>query len=607
VAAARARALARGDVAALNRAAGLRAPMPSATAVTGALRAPFILVRFSNTDTTTLRTAASYDSVLIATTPPPGRPFTLRTFFGDLSNGMFSVQGQVLGWVALSETDVYYAGPCNGLCGSGQMGSLMTEAFNALDASVDFGQFDNDGPDDIPNSGDDDGVVDLVAFIHPEQDGACTSGSNGNIWSHRFLYSEWTGAQYQTNDPRAGGGFIRIDDYTIQSAVGGNTSCDASSMMAIGTIAHEFGHGLDVPDLYDTNPYDEDDSEGIGNWGLMGAGNIYVSPLSPSPMEAWSRARLGWITVRPLTAGGSYTLGPSASRDTALLIRPTVANLRNEYFLLENRQAVGSDTAMVRSLGPGLLVWHVDSAQIAAGSLNDNNVVNTGNIHGVWLRQADGLNQLRSSVSGFRNRGDAGDPYPGAAMNTRFFDGNPAATLNTGIFAGFTLDSIRQVEPDGAMAFRLDFGVSVAALSPALAGAPYSDTLRLAGSTRTYSFSLLAGQLPNGLSLSAAGVISGIPWRDSTWTATIRATGGSIVIDFPISLTVGAPQLALDAVAEHLLTGNGSLTEDERRYLDLIGNRNERVDVGDFVAWLDRTGTAVDAATLARVMRGGRR
>ncbi len=34
-----------------------------------------------------------------------------------------------------------------------------------MDADIDFTHFDNDGEDGIPNSGDDDGLVDYVFFI----------------------------------------------------------------------------------------------------------------------------------------------------------------------------------------------------------------------------------------------------------------------------------------------------------------------------------------------------------------------------------------------------------------------------------------------------------
>jgi M6 family metalloprotease-like protein len=461
---ARAAALLRGDLDALNaplRAApALRAspgaPQRSSMAVSGTLRVPVFLVAPRNLPAAGPFPASQYDAVLFGTAPPVGRPFTVRTFYEQMSNGL-----------ALDSNDTWYEGNCNGLCAGGASGGhvpqLMLEAVQKTDAAVDFGQFDNDGPDGSPNSGDDDGRVDLAVFVQPEVGGECSS--NPNIWSHRFSYSGWTGTTIATADPRRDalgnpvpGQFIRVDDYTIQPGVGGATACTASEIMPIGTIAHETGHGFGLPDLYDTNPSDGDDSEGIGEWGLMSSGN-YARPNSPAHMEGWSRLQLGWVAVRDLTASGSYTLGAYTIADTIFRLVPTVANPRSESFLIENRQPQLGDTALIaKGKGPGLLIYHVDGAKITTGTFS--NTINSGSIHGLWLLQSDGLNQLRSSTPGVRNRGDAGDPFPGSAQNTRVgFSTTPDLRLNAaGAFPGFALDSIRQLVTGGEMALRVTFG-----------------------------------------------------------------------------------------------------------------------------------------------------
>ena len=43
---------------------------------------------------------------------------------------------------------------------------FATDIFQQADAIYDFGQYDNDGPDGDPNSGDDDGYVDFVMFSY---------------------------------------------------------------------------------------------------------------------------------------------------------------------------------------------------------------------------------------------------------------------------------------------------------------------------------------------------------------------------------------------------------------------------------------------------------
>ena len=468
-------ALARGDLASLNAPlrggvalmAAAGTPQRSAMALSGTLREPVFLVTPKNLPPAGPFPAVQYDGVLFGALPPAGRPFSLRTFYEQMSNGLFSVQGQVLGWIPLDSNDTWYEGSCNALCAGGSTGGhmpqLMLEAVQKVDATIDFGQFDNDGPDGIPNSIDDDGLVDLAVFIQPEVGGECSAAvpsASRNIWSHRFSYSGWTGTTIATADVsnRLGGGFIHVDDYTVQPGVGGATACDGSAIMPIGTIAHETGHGFGLPDFYDTNPSDGDDSEGIGEWGLMSSGN-YARPLSPAHMEGYSRLQLGWVTVRDLSATGTYTLGAYTVADTIFRVMPTGSNPRNEYFLIENRQPQLGDTALIaKNKGPGLLVYHVDGQQIQTGSFG--NTVNSGSIHGLWILQADGQNQLRSSTPGVRNRGDAGDPFPGNAGNPALsYATNPNNQLNSGgAFPGFAIDSIRQLAPGGAMSLRLRVG-----------------------------------------------------------------------------------------------------------------------------------------------------
>lgn len=45
--------------------------------------------------------------------------------------------------------DTYYEAGCNGLCGGSKTGQLILEALVGTDGAVDFGQYDNDGPDEI--------------------------------------------------------------------------------------------------------------------------------------------------------------------------------------------------------------------------------------------------------------------------------------------------------------------------------------------------------------------------------------------------------------------------------------------------------------------------
>jgi M6 family metalloprotease-like protein len=459
---ARHRLLRAGSLALLN----LTAPAAAgASRVTGRVIIPVVPIAFKNVAPPF--PTARYEELFFSSSAP-GKPYSLKSFYEQLSNGNITIDGRVFPWVIADSSDSYYEDGCNGIgvlapCPPrpvSRLGELLLRTLDMMslptNAANIWSPFDNDGPDGQPNSGDDDGFVDFVTFLQPEQDGACPNSPH--IWAHRFVVRAWNGGSpYVTHTPWVGhpGQFLKVDDYIMQSAVGGNTACDASSPMPIGTVAHETGHAFGLPDLYDTNLNSTEVTQGIGEWGLMGSGN-YARPYSPARYEAWSLFELGWVTVDSLASGREIRLGPVASSDTVLYL-PVPGT--DEFYLLENRQAQESDTAQmnpafgIRQKTPGLLVWHIDQGQIDEHGFDGDNRVNVGAIHGVALVQADGRNDLGQPGRG--NRGDRGDSYPGSSGNTSLCRSTaPAATDNQGAFAHFCLTSIAQLNPGGELAFR---------------------------------------------------------------------------------------------------------------------------------------------------------
>ncbi len=399
--------------------------------VTGNYFVPVVPIAFR--DVVAPFPAPDYQQVLFSAAPV-GQAWSLKTFYAAQSRGKITLDGAVFDWVTMDSTAGFYEDGCNGIGVNGpcparvrsRMADLLLGALDAVslraDSATVWGAYDNDGPDGLPNSGDDDGIVDFVTFLQARVDGAC--GGTG-LWAHRFRISGWNGGQaYLTRTPRRGpggvvvpGSFLRVNSYTLQSAVGGNTACTTGQIMPVGTVAHETGHAFGLPDLYDTDA--NSNTEGIGEWGLMGSGN-YARPWSPASFEAWSLVELGWVTVDTLSSGAERSAPAVQTADTVYYGATADPST---YLLLENRQRVGSDTAMMnpafsRAKGPGLLIWQIDAARVAA--TRSSNTVNAGIGQGVALVQADGLNQLRSAVPGVGNRGDGGDPFPGTTANHDF-------------------------------------------------------------------------------------------------------------------------------------------------------------------------------------------
>jgi M6 family metalloprotease-like protein len=271
----------------------LRAPAGTAlrnanNALGGQLAIPVVLGLYSNIAVPPF-TKNAFDREFFT---GPWATGTLHQYWNEVSYGLFDVTGTVFDWVPLSQNEVYYTGGSSqGYLpppyGTARTGDMIKEILDALDSSADFGAFDNDGPDGVPNSGDDDGFVDVLLVIHPTVGAEC-DGVSYHIWSHSWTYSQWPasgGQPYPTNDAAAGGGSIKVDDYIVVPSL----SCE-TGIIEIGVICHELGHAIGLPDLYDW----DGGSSGIGFWGLMGAGN-WNMPASPAHLCAWSRERLGWL------------------------------------------------------------------------------------------------------------------------------------------------------------------------------------------------------------------------------------------------------------------------------------------------------------------------
>lgn len=365
---------------------------------------------------------------------------TITDYYREVSRGLATLDGDVQYWVRSSMTRLEATGGRSGL-GFGLVGPFILDLLAELPPDMDWSAYDNDGPDGVPNSGDDDGFVDVLAVIQPTPGAECDRDED-RIWSHRWSLSSAAGSVYTTATPSAGGGFIKVDDYVIQPVF----ACNGSDLSEIGVFTHELGHAFGLPDLYDTRL--SGGHQGAGEWALMASGSWGCdgnSPDSPCHMSAWSKAALGWVDVEVLPADsdlGTLTLPPVAS--SGLVYRMDAADGSDEYFLLENRQWRGFDRYL---RAEGMLVWQIDQ-----GLLERRwpwNGVNASDHMAVWLRQADGLDELGTAGG---DRGDAGDVFPasGPGFDADAFHAatNPAARSWEGAATGLTLTDIRTSDDD---------------------------------------------------------------------------------------------------------------------------------------------------------------
>ena len=121
---------------------------------------------------------------------------------------------------------------------------------------------------------------------------------------------------------------VWVGDYTIQPENGG-----------LGVFAHEFGHDLGLPDLYDTSGNTGGAENSTGFWTLMSSGaNIGDGGRDgigddPTDMGAWEKFQLGWLGCAPVrwhvlrgcsqARRPTYELGPNgADQGAAGALRP---------------------------------------------------------------------------------------------------------------------------------------------------------------------------------------------------------------------------------------------------------------------------------------------
>ena len=95
------------------------------------------------------------------------------------------------------------------------------------------------------------------------------------------------------------------------------------------------------------------------------------------------------------------------------------------------------------------------------------------------------------------------------------------AEFNEGAVSSQLVDGSFYIEPDGQVLMR----IITSSLPDGIEGTAYSQTLHAAGGATPYTWSVVAGALPPGLSLaSSTGVISGTPTAPGTYTFAVEVT-----------------------------------------------------------------------------------
>ncbi|MFE3824167.1 immune inhibitor A domain-containing protein [Streptomyces sp. NPDC059092] len=251
---------------------------------------------------------------------------SLKTYYEKTSSGRYSVDGEVSDWVKVPWNEARYGSNYCGSTNCANVWDLVRDGLTAwtadqkaqgrTDAQIkdELSQYDQWDRYDFDNDGDfnePDGYVDHFQIVHAGEDESAGGGVQGTdaLWAHRwYAYGTNAGSTGPTGN-KAGGApvgdtGIWVGDYTMQPENGG-----------LGVFAHEYGHDLGLPDLYDTAGGDNSTAfwtlMSSGSW--LGTGKNEIGDL-PGDMTAWDKLQLGWLDYAEAKAATNSThkLGVSA-------------------------------------------------------------------------------------------------------------------------------------------------------------------------------------------------------------------------------------------------------------------------------------------------------
>ncbi|SBT50885.1 immune inhibitor A domain-containing protein [Micromonospora auratinigra] len=266
------------------------------------------------------------DRVRTDLTGPDGKPGidltgrTMHNMYLEMSKGAYTVDGQASPWITVPHSEGWYAASrCfkdengNWVAGRQQSmnghpdnplgaGRLATDAIDALaemDPNFPWADYDIEDQSDRDGDGnvnEPDGVIDHLVLVHANQGKSRGGGDVG-------VYSVWAHSSAVAGGYTIPGTNLKVSNYIVQPEDAG-----------VGVFAHEFGHDLGLPDLYDTSGNADSD---VDFWDLMASGSHSgeIFQALPTHMGLWDKWVLGWadpLEIRPGDDARAVQLGQTS-------------------------------------------------------------------------------------------------------------------------------------------------------------------------------------------------------------------------------------------------------------------------------------------------------
>lgn len=558
---------------------------PEETAAFGEVRLPVILGLFADSEAEPRITA---DMVRESLFDGPSQRGTVTDSYLEMSRGALTVSGDVIGWVRTGLTINQVVGSDFALGADARVGEWIIDMLGQVDGDVDFRQYDNDGPDGIPDSGDDDGFVDVITVEFLEISASC--GGPG-IWPHRWTVEAQTGTPFRTDDVGISGKPIFVQDYITQSAA----DCSGNVVQDAGVIAHEFGHALGLPDYYHWVDFDlgpEGRRWVLGCWALMAAGSWGCGPVGstrepygPAHMIGHSKGTLGWLEYLDPGEVWNQEFFIDPAQIDGDVIRIPLDGSATEFLFAEFRDQIGFDHGLPAA---GVLLYKQDSQ---AGLRPDPS---SDDPYYLTLLEQDGNRGLLRITPEGGNRGEAGDAWGVDGVVGRLnAETEPALRLRDGSWSPVVVHEV-SVEGDVARLVistgRTPRLIERTDTAEVMQVRSFAIPVRIAGGHGPYAG---VGLLPEGFSfrnvgddLFLIGSLREAGERSYSFAVRDRFGNTSPNVTVTVNATGEWEPDPTDLIESFLTTGVDPLSDGERSYLDDVGNQNGRFDVGDLRSWL---------------------
>nr|WP_127170044.1 putative Ig domain-containing protein [Xanthomonas sp. BRIP62415] len=402
-----------------------------------------------------------------------------------------------------------------------------------------------------PSSVPEDGTANLIYTVSLDQaaqsavsvafsvGGSATSGTDYAAVSSPLVINAGQTTGTITINPTADATIEPDETVVISLAAGSGYSVGAPNS-ATGTILNDDQPALSINDV----------SVSEGNAGTTNA-TFTVSLSQP--------AGAGGVSFDISTADGTATAGvdyvasslvgqtiPAGSSSATFTVRVNGDSLSepDETFFVNVSNVTGATVADAQGLGTIVNDDAVPSLSIDDISVNEGNSGTTTATFTVSLSAASGQT-VSVNYATANGTATAGSDYVARSGTLTFPPGTTAQgvaiTVNgdTAVEASETFSVGLSGASNASIARATGTGtilnddvvviVGPATLPAATAGSAYSQNLSASGGTAPYTFAVTAGALPPGLTLSAAGVLSGTPTATGSFNFTTTATdsGGS--------------------------------------------------------------------------------